>query len=1041
MWNQSLDTVQAAYLDKIRKRVNQIGRLVWTEKQPVTDTAIAETAEHLSPVAACDLPYEPLTGPRRWGRPWSTAWFRLRITIPEAFAGEPVALLFYPEGECIIFEDGKPVQALDRNHHDRFLTRSAVPGQTFELYIEAGASCAFGKFEVRTAELPEIAVYNDAVWNAWHDLRCLNDLVSNPDKGLSRDDTRRHRIIYGLNQATDLFDHQDTSREAVRASAHRVSDALADLYSCPAVTSAQTIACMGHAHIDVAWLWPLAETRRKCGRTFSSMLDLMDRYPEFTFCQSQPQLYAYTREDYPSLYERIREKVAAGQWIPTGCMWVESDCNVPSGESLVRQILFGTRFFKQEFDHDTVCLWVPDVFGYSGNLPQILKRSGIEYFLTQKLSWNQFNTFPHHSFHWEGIDGSSVLTHMPPANTYNGCVDGPEILGAARRYAQKDRSEFQVLPYGFGDGGGGVTAEQCESIRRYADLEGAPKTVPMTPADFFAALAAESATFPRHVGELYLELHRATLTSQAAAKRGNRKSELALRDAEFLSVAAARTGLPYPREAINGAWEKVLLNQFHDILPGSSIDLVYQDVAADYRTVADTVADVQHRARTAIAGDADTRGEGIPVIACNTLSWEREAVVAVEDVELPADQPHIAVDADGNTRPVQVGADGVPRFLASLPSLGWTVFHLRPGTDDDEEDAPHASATHLENASLRVELDDQARVTRIIDKVAGRDALTPGATGNRLQLFEDKPNAWDAWDTDVFGHENLLVEDGTLESVECIEQGPVRAVVRIRRTISASTIAQDLILDANSSRVEFHTTVDWRDEKEVFLKVAFPVAVRAAEATYEIQFGSLTRPTHTNTLTDLSRFDTCGHKWADLSQPDFGVALLNDCKYGHTIRGNVIHLSLLRAPKSPDPTADVNQTHRFVYAVQPHAGDHTRGGVVQAGHELNTPTLAWTATPGPGAGATRSLATVTGDVIIDTVKQAEDDDSVILRCYEPHGCNVNARITLGLPVAAAAETNLMERHEQDLDLVDGAVDLEFAPFQIRTLKLSLNTPD
>ncbi|NQT51742.1 alpha-mannosidase 2c1, partial [bacterium] len=514
MSNEAMKKLEALHIRKIHKRIEEIGRYVWREHAPV-EVALAELTDHISAREAESLDYTPVAAGCRWGSPWGTGWFRLTFTVPASFRGEAVSLLFDPEGECIIFRNRKPVQALDRNHKDYTVTDRARGGEQVTLYVEAGSSGSFGDFVTRTMHAPQIAVCNADVWEAWHDLAALADMIDPLPDG----DTRRAKIAYGLNKAVDLFDYQDLSRESLRASAKRVRKAIEPLLTAKAAASAQTIACMGHAHIDVAWLWPLAETIRKCGRTFSTVVEYMDRYPEYIFCQSQPHLYEFTRDRYPSVYRRIQEKVKSGNWIPTGCMWVEADCNVTSGESLVRQTLFGTRFFKSEFDHDVACLWLPDVFGYSAALPQILKRSGIDYFLTQKISWCQFTTFPYHTFNWEGIDGTSVLTHFPPANDYNSRVAADQMIGAATRYREKDRSPLQAVPYGYGDGGGGPMKGHLERIRRYADLEGMPHLRNMTPREFFETVERESTDLRTWVGELYLELHRATLTTQANNKK------------------------------------------------------------------------------------------------------------------------------------------------------------------------------------------------------------------------------------------------------------------------------------------------------------------------------------------------------------------------------------------------------------------------------------------------------------------------------------------------------------------------------------------
>ena len=1143
MANQAMQNLERLYVTKIRKRTDEIGRYVWSDHVPIDDVALAETPDHLSPAEAARLKYAKVADGHRWGTPWGTGWFRLRFAIPKAFRGETVSLLFDPEGECIVFRDGKPAQGLDRNHKDYVLAGRAKGDERVELYVEAGANEAFGGFSTRTMHAPKLAVFNADVWTAWHDLAALAGLID----PLPNEYTRRAQIIHGLSKAVDLFDYQDLSSNALRASARRVREAIRPLLDAKANASAQTIACMGHAHIDVAWLWPLAETIRKCARTFSTAVELMERYPDYLFCQSQPHLYEFTRDRYPLLYRRIKAKIKQGQWIPTGCMWVEADCNVTSGESLVRQILFGTRFFKQEFGHEVACLWLPDVFGYSAAMPQLLKRSGIDYFLTQKISWCQFTTFPYHTFHWEGIDGSTVLTHFPPANDYNSQLRADQMIGAAGRYRERDRSPIQAVPYGFGDGGGGPTKEHLERMSRYADLEGVPHLKPMAPREFFETLERESSDLRTWVGELYLELHRATLTTQAHNKKLNRRCELALRDAEMLSALGLAAGGRYPQKALNAAWKTVLLNQFHDIIPGSSIGLVYQDSDRHYAEVLEAAGGITAKAlsryaeslfradarplegwegeapaepRTGVALDTKTAvragrtaarleprppstrsaaetgtGEGMPVVAFNSLGWERDDLVAAKVPGLRRDRRYVAVAPDGTETPVQLCGDGLTRWRATLPSVGHAVFHIRAGSTD----APDVQATEqgMENDFLRVRFDRQGRIRGLYDKRAKREVVAPGARVNQFILFEDKPCNWDAWDMDIFYNDKPLVTDGELLGIEVKETGPVGAVVRIRRRISKSVVSQDLILVAGSPRLDFLTTVEWGDEKEVLLKVAFPVGVRSDKARYEIQFGNVERPTHWNTPQDFARFEVCGHKWADLSEGDHGVALLNDAKYGHDIRGNVIRLSLLRAPKTPDPHADVNKPHTFTYALLPHAGDY-KSGVVRQGYQLNVPVLAEaipvggvstrrgargmetsrpqalsvggvstrrgirgmetsrpqalpvggvstrrgirgmeTSRPQPWPAIASQLA-ITGDnVVIDTVKKAEDDDALIVRLYEAHACRGRRTLRLGLPVARVIETDLMEREERELQLRNGKVSLDFRPFQIRTLKLVL----
>ncbi|MEI6217490.1 MAG: alpha-mannosidase, partial [bacterium] len=769
---QGMKNLEKLHLNKIADRIREIdSRFIWTGDSPIKDVAAAECKEHLSFAEARKLSYKPVNDGFVWGQPWGTCWFRLRFLIPTGFQGQTVVLRYITGGECIIFRDGLPVQALDNGRNQYVVTDNARGGEKIELYVEAGASGSFGDFARRTMRQPVISRLNKEVWEAYWDLVALADMVSLDEYkpwayaprswAMEPEDTRRARILFALNKAVDLFDYDNPSPQILKERALAVRRALKPIFASPACKSAQTIACLGHAHIDVAWLWPLAETERKCGRTFSNVLELMDHYPEFVFVQSQPHLYEFTKEKYPSVYRRIKEQVRKGKWVPTGAMWVETDCNVTSGESLVRQILFGSRFFKKEFNFDVKDVWIPDVFGYSAAMPQIIHRSGLSYFLTQKLSWSQFSKFPHQSFWWEGIDGTKVLSHFPPVETYNASLTAGEVLMAERRYRQKDRSSIQAIPYGLGDGGGGPTRAMIERMRRYRNLEGMPRLAPMSVKDFFARLEKESVDLPTWVGELYFELHRGTFTTQAYNKRNNRLAELGLRDAEMLSAVAKTAGGRYDKKRLHDTWKLVLLNQFHDILPGSSIDEVYKDCDRHYAEILKTVASVRSGAIEDISRKTDTRGEGIPVVALNTLGWERHSVVAVDGTGLKKGRAYIAGSRDGIDIPVQVGHDGKARFAGSLPPVGQSVFHIRPGRCDDEI---ITATTHLlENALVRAEFDDRGRLVRVFDKRAGREVLEPGAVGNRMIVFEDKmATCGPAWDVEIYYNDKPLEHDGAL---------------------------------------------------------------------------------------------------------------------------------------------------------------------------------------------------------------------------------------------------------------------------------------
>ena len=560
----------------------------------------------------------------------------------------------------------------------------------------------------------------------------------------------------------------------------------------------------------------------------------------------------------------------------------------------------------------------------------------------------------------------------------------------------------------------------------------------MSPSEFFTRLERESTELPAWDGELYLEMHRGTYTTQARNKQFNRDAEWLLRETEMLSAFAMRGGCGYEFGSLHEAWKLVLLNQFHDIIPGSSIDEVYADSDKDYERVFATVGAVKQRAVAALAAQIDTRGPGVGLLVFNSLSWPRTDVIAAKTTELRKGVSYVAVAPDGSSSPVQVGADGQARFRAALPATGYGVVDIQPGQCG--EVGIHADARRMENECLRLDVDGAGRLRRIYDKEARRDVLAPGEVGNRFLLFEDKmASCGEAWDTEIFYNDKLLEQDGKLASLRVVEQGPVRVVLRTERVLSRSRIKQDIILYAGSRRIDFETVVEWGDEKDVLLKVAFPVDVRSTKARYDVQFGNVERPTHWNTPADFAMFEVPAQKWADLSEGDYGVALLNNCKYGHDIRGHVMRLTLLRAPKSPGKNADVNRTHRFTYALFPHAGDYRQGGVVQAAYELNvSATVAAVERAGGPMPRVASLLSVSGDnVVIETVKKAEDDGGVIVRLYECHGCRGRRVLRIGLPVTRAVETDLMEREERALTVRNGALALAFKPFQIRTVKLML----
>ncbi|PZS15966.1 MAG: alpha-mannosidase [Acidimicrobiales bacterium] len=1017
--------------------------------------------------------YLPFAVGNEWGPAWSTTWFRLRGTVPVDWRGQEVALHFEIGSisnlgyagdtgfgaEALIWEGGRPVQGLSPNHNRCVLTRNAQGGEAVELYVEAAANPhpaanlvtwpllmpEPGGPALFTLSRAELVVRHPEVAALVHDMRILAELVQH----IGDQEPRRSQVRAALNRSCNALDLEalaDLARAGAKPHTRpddrlaRVAAAralLAPALSAPANTSTHRVSAVGHAHIDTAWLWPLRETVRKCARTFSTALALMDEYPEYHFACSQAQHYAWMKEHYPDIFTRIKAKVAAGQWHPVGSMWVEADTNIPAGESLVRQLLYGKRFFAEELGTDTEEVWLPDVFGYSGNLPQLMHQAGVRWFLTQKLSWNQYNAWPHHSFVWEGVDGSRVFAHFPPADTYNGQMSIADLTHAVANFRDHDTATLSLYPFGYGDGGGGPTAEMLEAGRRLADLEGAPRVRQEAPAAFFAQAEAEMADPAVWVGELYFEKHRGTYTTQAAAKAGNRRGELALAEAELWAALAPA---PYPARRLERAWKRLLVNQFHDIIPGSAIHWVYQQATADHAEVAAEAEAIREISLSCLLPQMPTHGLCTPVVALNPLSHDRIGLAS-----LPPGVSGAAVEATGGgLGPVQMGADGTALFTARVPSCGYATYDVV-----DDGPVPVATSTpdpelavgehHLESSRLGVALDDHGLLTSVWDKRAGREVLAPGTRGNLFQLHPDYPNEYDAWDVDRFYLEQVSDLEG-LDSLEVVERGPLRVALRLVRTFGQSRVTQVISLDAGSGRLDFATEVDWH-ESHRFLKVAFPVDVRSARATYEIQFGHVERPTHANTSWDVARFEVCAHTWADLSEPGYGVALLNDCKYGYDIRGNVMRLSLLRAPTWPDPVADRGH-HRFTYALLPHAGDLREAGVIEQASDLNSPLRTVAAGRHDGRGP-RDASFVRLDragVVVAAVKQAEDGDDLVIRVYEAWGRRCSVGMELGFPVARAWRTDLLEWPTSAVPVEGDHLRLELSPFEIVTLRLEVPRP-
>jgi alpha-mannosidase len=996
---------------RFKRFTRELKDLLYPQIAPLTKLSVFSAPGRISYAEALKGKYRPAKEGEKFGPGWSTHWFRIDYVIPKDWKGREVLVHFDSASEGCVWQNGVPIQGLTSYNwgpHDIrsyfTITPRAKGGEKGTLYIETAINGMFGLSSGEGGNLTEgmghlrharLVTRDPIAWDLLWDFNVIKELsecqpATGPHQG--------HALTVANEIVNAVILDDPKTYAAGRAIAKK-------FFTAKNGDRNHHVSAIGHAHIDTAWLWPLAETKRKCYRTFSSAVLMMDKYPEYKFSCSQAQQLAWIKEQHPVLFAKIKAKVKTGQFVIVGGTWIEPDCNIPSGESLARQFLVGQRFFKKEFGSICREFWNPDVFGYSGALPQIIRGAGIRYFLTQKLSWNQFNRPTSSTFLWEGIDGSSVLTHFPPTDTYNGICTVEEVLKHYTNFKDKERANESFMLFGYGDGGGGPTEEMLERLRRMKDVPGLPDIAIRNSQDFFARCEKDLVDPLVWKGELYFELHRGTYTTQAANKRDNRRSEELLHDVEFLAAMAfLLKGARYPHREINQLWETVLLNQFHDIIPGSSITEVYEDSAKDYARILSEAAGLRTTAAAKVLPSEAKKGEN--VLGLNTLSWPRREVA-----ELP---------------------DGKLAFVEA-PAYGYTVAEAQTNTEQPVSLKKSASGFTLENSIVRGKFDAQGRLTSFLDKRHDRECIEPGAKGNQFVLFEDKPVQWDAWDVDIF-HLEKRRNVGVVKKVRVVESGPLRAAFELEIEISPKcSLKQRISLSAESPRLDFDCHVHWQ-EKEQFLKVEFPLALRCDHATYEIQFGHLRRPTHFNTTWDFARFEVSAHRWADLSEPNFGVALLNDSKYGYACHGNTLRLSLLRAPKSPDAHADMGE-HHFRYALYPHAHGPQLGRVVPEAAAFNQPLRVFATAAEPQSKSFLQLDNPA--VVLDTVKKAEDSNEIIVRLYESQGAHQTATLTVPNSINKATKINLLETEEKPLRAGKKQIKFSMRPFEVLSLKLSL----
>lgn len=1003
----------------------------------------------IDPAAALSADWRswPAFGARTvWSRKQGHTWFATEITVPEEARGKTFLLRFSSQWQerpgstdpqCLAYLDGVIAQAIDGNHTELVIMRDAVPGTKVRLHVDA-----FTFFDRPLAGLgAEPMVRNEAVERLYHDLHTPFDVAAR----LHQNDPRRHEIFNRVDKALRLLDRRGRGLTEGLSETLAEAEAVADgIYALEDSEVQPVIAAFGHTHIDIAWLWRVLHTREKGGRSFATALANMAEYPQFNFMYNQAVVYHFLKQDYPDLWARIKDAVKGGQLEIEGAMWVEPDANIVSGESMVRQIMMGRHFHQTEFGVTPTCVWLPDTFGYSANMPQILDKSGLSYFITSKLSWNDTDQHPFDTFFWRGIDGTDTKAHLLVAQdyesdeiftTYNSTLTASQVMGAWKRYEPKAVSGELALCYGFGDGGGGPTREMIErGIRFERGIPGAPRVRLDGLRPFLdrmgEAMDAPGARYPRWYGELYLQFHRGTLTTIGKTKFNNRKAERLMRETEYMAALAAATkGADYPFAELDRMWKVVLINQFHDILPGTSIPEVYKDTEAEYEALFAEIESAQGPLLTAAALGA---AEGARVY--NFTGHARDGEFAA----VPAAAS--AVVSGGIAEPVQAihRADGSTEHVApvhGMGPMGWVGLGLG---DQTARAASLMVATpdRLENDLIAIRFDGRGEITSVIDKATGRELIPAGRSANRLMAFEDKSVDWDAWDIDWYFEEQSW-PFGEEAEITVIEEGPHRAALRITRRYRNSDVVQIVSLAAGARQVEFDTCVNWHEQQTV-LKAMFPFDLNVSEIRAEIQFGHVTRATHRNTSWDKARFEASMHRWVDMSEPDFGAALLNDCKYGYSAHDQEIGLTLLRGSTWPHPHADQGQ-HRFRYALLLHEGLRDLERVHHAAESFNNPLRVIGTPTGEAAGAF-SLATMSApNVAIETVKQAEAGSGLILRLFEHANRRASGRLDFGLPVRSVRPVTLMEEEGgAPLEITQNGVTLEFRPFEIVTLLVEVD---
>lgn len=1043
--------------ERIGKLLEYLQQQVYPEKMEIPSYKMTRSDERFPDVAHLDTSeWEEFSTKQIWGGHREFYWFETFVTVPEEFAGKCVVyeITTGKEGDWdatnpqfTIFVDGVLRQGLDINHREIILSENAEVGRTYRIILSAFTGDQNFSLRLDSA----LKVLDRKTEKYYYDLKVPYDTA----RLLSDEDPAYITIIQAINESLNLLDMRKEGSKEYYDSLEKAQEYITkEFYEkhCDSEKS-PVIYCVGHTHIDCAWLWTLRVTEDKAVRSFSTVLELMKEYPEYVFMSSQPQLYKYVQKNAPEVYEQIKERVKEGRWEPEGGMFVEADCNIASGEALVRQFVHGQRFFKEEFDADNSILWLPDVFGYSAALPQIMQKCGLKYFMTTKISWNEFNKMPCDTFEWEGIDGTRVLTHFVPTRdydkgaveggfetehytTYNGYINPTQMKGAWKRYGQKYLNDEVLCCFGFGDGGGGPTKDMLENQRRLEKgIPGVPRTKMATSKEFFEDLdhnVRGKKYLPTWVGELYLEYHRGTYTSMARNKKYNRKSEFAYQNEETYAVLDSQNaGGEYPAEKLHEGWEVILRNQFHDILPGSSIKEVYDDSKEEYEGILAENREMTGKTLAHIAENINAPKHSLVVYNPNSApAFDLAEFTLPEGIIAPA-----VYDGDKKLAVQKTAEDTYVFFAAGVPGKGYKTYIVKEETDTADVTSMNVSTSLMENEFFVVEYNEKGQFARIYDKKAEREVLKPGQAGNVIVSYEDRPHNYDAWDVNNYYKEKSWDID-QVSAMEVVENGPVRACVKVERPYLDSVITQYIYLYHDIPRIDIRNVIDWK-EHQIFVKDYFPIDVHTNEATFDIQYGNVKRDTHDNTSWDFAKFEVCHHKWMDVSEDGYGVSMLNDCKYGVSVREGVIGMSMLKSAIYPNPEAD-KEVHEFTYSIYPHQGDWRTAGTVKQAYQINNPlTSVWKENEEGTLAPEYSMVSSNQDnVVVEVVKKAEDSDDTIIRLYECYNRRTPVELTFGKEVKSVVECNMMEEGAEPVEFAGNKASFMMKPYEIKTLKVT-----